>query len=113
MQIPSNNRYNVLRRAYSNIEFREEMFRGFIDRVCRSRYIKEVYLVGSRAHGDHIPSSDFDIVVVVEAGDPVEIAEYISSLRAEPVPIDIIVLSEEDLEDPVYKEMLKGRKKLC
>lgn len=91
------------------------MFTRFISTVCKSKYVKEVYLVGSRARGDNKPSSDFDIVVVIEEDDfdLIEVAEYVSSLRKEPVPVDIIVLREEDLEDPVYREMLKDKKKLC
>lgn len=114
MQILNNShRYEVLRRALNNVEKREELLTRFIDRVCKSGYVKEVYLVGLRVRGNHRSSSDFDIVVVVENEDVLEVAEYISSLRREPIPVDIIVLTENDLEDPIYREMLRYRKKLC
>lgn len=89
------------------------MFKAFINTVCKSKYVREVYLIGSRARGDHKPSSDFDIVVVIEEDDLIEVAEYISSLRREPIPLDIVVLRVEDLEDPIYREMLRVKKKLC
>ncbi|MEM0218356.1 MAG: nucleotidyltransferase domain-containing protein [Desulfurococcaceae archaeon] len=92
---------------------REEMFKRFIDTLCRSSSVKEVYLVGSRARGDHTPSSDFDIAVVTENDDIIDVAEHVSSLRKEPVPLDVIVLRREDLENPLYKEMLRNKRKLC
>ncbi|MEM4004801.1 MAG: nucleotidyltransferase domain-containing protein [Desulfurococcaceae archaeon] len=92
---------------------KEEMFKRFIDTLCRSSSVKEVYLVGSRARGDHKPSSDFDIVVVTENVDIIDVAEHVSSLRKEPVPLDIIVLRSEDLENPLYKEMLRNKRRLC
>lgn len=86
----------------------------FISRICKSRYVRKVFLVGSRARGDHIPSSDFDIVVVITSDkDPVEVAEDLFSMKREPVAIDLIVLSEDDLDNPMYREMLKDKKKLC
>ncbi|MEM3863733.1 MAG: hypothetical protein QW699_04505, partial [Metallosphaera sp.] len=59
------------------------------------------------------PSSDFDIVVVTENVDIIDVAEHVSSLRKEPVPLDIIVLRREDLENPLYTEMLRNKRKLC
>lgn len=114
MQTPSNNyRHGVLRKVYENVKAREEAFKEFIGEVCKCNHVKAVFLAGSRARGDHVPSSDFDVVVVAENYDPIEVAEMVSSLRKRPVPVDIIVISEKDLEDPLYREMLRNAKRLC
>lgn len=108
-----NGRFEVLRRMSRNIAMREEMFMKFIDKVCKSGYVKEAFLVGSRARGDYSSISDFDLVVVVENVDPIEVAEHLSMMRDEPVPVDIVVLGGDEINDPIYREMLKDKKKLC
>lgn len=90
------------------------MFREFINSLCRVEYVKEVYLIGSRARGDNIPSSDFDIAVLVDRGvDVLEALEEMFKLKRQPVSVDIVVLHEEDLRDPLYVEMLRDKKRLC
>ncbi|MGC9149471.1 MAG: nucleotidyltransferase domain-containing protein [Sulfolobales archaeon] len=106
-------RSRILKRAFNNISARDEMFKRFINRLCASDFVNEIYLVGSRARGDHYSSSDYDVVVVVEKEDVLDVAEKIAFLKREPISIDVIILKREDLEDPIYREMLKHKKKLC
>ncbi len=103
----------VLERAYRKIAEREKAFREFVERLCASGLTSEVYLVGSRARGDSTPSSDYDIVIVVDQGDLLDVAEKVALLKKEPVPVDVVVLRRGDLEDPLYREMLMHKKKLC
>jgi predicted nucleotidyltransferase len=42
----------------------EEDFRMFVEELCRGGLAREVYLVGSRARGDSMPYSDYDIILV-------------------------------------------------
>jgi len=103
-------RSKIMWKAYRSVIGREERF---IERLCSSGLAEEVYLVGSRARGDNIPSSDYDIVVITGGDDVLEVAEEIALLKEEPVPIDVIILRREDLEDPVYREMLSSKMRLC
>ncbi|MEZ0345804.1 MAG: nucleotidyltransferase domain-containing protein [Infirmifilum sp.] len=104
----------MVKKFYENVVSREKLFREFVEELCRSRLVEEVYLVGSRARGDNIPSSDFDIIIVVNNNmDLIETLERVYKLKKHPIPIDIIALHSEDLNDPLYKEMLKDRKRLC
>ena len=92
----------------------EKRFREFIEELCRSGLVEEVYLVGSRARGDNIPSSDFDVVLVIDDDrDPVEVAVKAKLLRKEAFPLDIVVLRRSEVSDRIYSEMLKYSKKLC
>ena len=112
MQIHKDVKHGILRRAYGNVMKREEMFKAFIKRLCESGIASEVFLIGSRVRGDHTSSSDFDVVVVIEDGDILEVAEKVSALKKEPLPVDVVVLTKDDLQDPIYREMLKDRVKI-
>ncbi|MDK6028731.1 nucleotidyltransferase domain-containing protein [Ignisphaera sp. 4213-co] len=105
--------YEILRKVYRKVVERDEMFKRFVERLCVSGLADEVYLVGSRARGDNSSSSDYDIVVVVNEDDVLGVVEKIAMLRKEAVPVDVVVLRKEDLKDPIYREMLMYKKKLC
>lgn len=96
------------------VELYEKLFAEFTQKLCTSGLIEEAYLVGSRAHGESIPSSDFDVVVIVSGdADPLDAAVKIRLLKKESIPLDIVVLKRSDLEDPLYKEMLRNAKRIC
>jgi len=91
-----------------------KVFEEFTRDLCVSGLVEEAYLVGSRARGDHVPSSDFDIVVIIsDHGDPVEVAVKVRLLKKTSIPLDVIVLRRSELRDPIYTEMLKSAKKIC
>jgi predicted nucleotidyltransferase len=96
------------------VESYERGFKEFTQLLCSSGLVEEVYLVGSRARGDNIPSSDFDVVVVVEDDvDILDVAIKLRLLKKTSIPLDVIVLCRSDLEDPVYREMLRDAKRIC
>ncbi len=107
-------RRNMLRNMARRVLSWEEEFRAYVRVVCESGLVKELYLIGSRARGEHATSSDFDLLAVVEEGaDPLEVAERLRLLRRGSFPLDLIVLREGEVRDPVYREMLEGRRRLC
>jgi predicted nucleotidyltransferase len=92
----------------------ERRFREFVEELCRSGLAEEVYLVGSRARGDSTPSSDFDVVLVVDEGrDPVDVATRARLLRREAFPLDVVVLRRSEVGDPIYGEMLRDARRIC
>ena len=92
----------------------ERRFREFVEELCRSGLAEEVYLVGSRARGDSTPSSDFDVVLVVDDGrDPVDAATRARLLRREAFPLDVVVLRRNEVGDPIYGEMLRDARRIC
>jgi len=103
--------YKLMRDRVSRVE---EDFRMFVEELCRSGLAKEVYLVGSRARGDSMPYSDYDMVLVVGGEiDPLDVVEKVRLARRARAPLDVVVLREDELGDPVYGEMLKYKRKLC
>ncbi|MEL9908629.1 MAG: nucleotidyltransferase domain-containing protein [Desulfurococcus sp.] len=92
----------------------EEAFREFVEALCRSDKIIDAFLVGSRARGDNLPYSDYDIVVVVPSNiDKLSVAEELRRLRKKSFPLDLIPLYKDELNDPIYSEMLRYARKLC
>ena len=92
----------------------DEAFKEFVETLCRSDMVLKAFLVGSRARGDNLPYSDYDVVVVVPSGsDKLSTAEQLRRLRKKSFPLDLIVLYRDELEDPVYSEMLKNAIELC
>ena len=92
----------------------EKRFKVFIEELCRSGLAEEMYLIGSRARGDNMPSSDFDVVLIIDDDrDPVEVAVKARLLRREAFPLDIVVLRRSEVSDRIYSKMLKHSKKLC
>ena len=92
----------------------DEAFKEFIEILCRSDIVLKAFLVGSRARGDHLPYSDYDIVVVVPSGsNKLLTIEQLRRLRKKIFPLDLIVLHRDELEDPIYSEMLRNTIKLC
>ena len=68
----------------------EERFEEFIEVLYRSGLAEEVYLAGSRARIDNIPSSDFDILLIVsDDKDPIKIATRTKLLRKKIFLLDL------------------------
>lgn len=92
----------------------EEAFREYVERLCRDPAVLEAYLVGSRARGDNLPYSDYDVVVIVPPDrDRLEEAVRLRRLRRRGFPLDLLVLHPDEARDPVYREMLRVAKPLC
>ncbi len=103
--------YRVMARRLSEWE---EAFREYVERLCQEDMVLEAYLVGSRARGDHLPYSDYDVVVVVPPGiDKLEASERLRKLRKRSFPLDLIVLHSDETRDPLFAEMLREGKVLC
>lgn len=88
----------------------EEEFRKCVARIIE-RYGGRVTVVlfGSRARGTHDPSSDFDILVVVErVGDYFEEAAAIRSL-CRGAPVDVVLFEKSSFVlDGVMAKMLES-----
>ncbi|MEL9990235.1 MAG: nucleotidyltransferase domain-containing protein [Thermoproteus sp.] len=94
------------------VEEYEKNFSRFVERVV-ARFGGRVTLIlfGSRAAGTHSPSSDFDVVVVLEElGDYFETAAEILRM-GRGLPIDLLLFAREEFKvEGVLRDMLKGAK---
>lgn len=113
MRIP-NEGLKLLSRIAEKVSRWQEEFERYVEDVCASGLVKELYLVGSRARGDYSSSSDFDLLAIVGGEvDPLEVAEKLRLMRRGSFPLDLLVLTEEVVEEPIYSEMMRYGKKLC
>ncbi len=87
----------------------DSLFKAYVDRL-RSAYPHSVIvLFGSRARGDHLPYSDYDIAIILPG--PLDVVgETVRARMLKPpaLPADVLVLPLESLEDPITVRMLRG-----
>lgn len=92
----------------------DKAFKEFIEALCKSGMVIKAFLIGSRARGNNLPYSDYDVVVVIpDNSDKLSTIEELRRVRKKSFPLDLIALYKDELEDPIYNEMLKNAKKLC
>jgi len=96
----------LLRILGESISKGDELLRGFVSSEYPS---STIVLFGSRARGDYMPYSDYDVAVVFrKVPDERELMLRIRGLKPGGLSLDLLVLSVDDLSDPVIREMLKG-----
>ncbi|MFP3281083.1 MAG: nucleotidyltransferase domain-containing protein [Vulcanisaeta sp.] len=99
----------LLRILGESISKGDELLRGFASRVSSEYPSSTIVLFGSRARGDYMPYSDYDVAVVFrKVPDERELMLRIRGLKPGGLSLDLLVLSVDDLSDPVIREMLKG-----
>jgi len=99
----------LLRILSESVSKGDELLREFVSRVSSEYPGSTIVLFGSRARGDYMPYSDYDVAVVFrKVTDERELMLRIRSLKPGGLPLDLLVLSVDDLSDPVIREMLKG-----
>ena len=88
---------------------RDEYLEVFVRRVAERYPRSTIVLFGSRARGDSLPYSDYDVAVILEGvGDRVRVAEEVARLKPPELPLDLVILEPGDLEDPIIGRMLEG-----
>ncbi len=99
----------LLRILGESISKGDELLRGFASRVSSEYPSSTIVLFGSRARGDYMPYSDYDVAVVFrKVPDERELMLRIRGLKPGGLSLDLLVLSVDDLSNPVIREMLKG-----
>jgi len=84
----------------------DELLRGFVSSEYQD---STIVLFGSRARGDYMPYSDYDVAVVFrKVPGERELMLRIRGLKPGGLSLDLLVLSVDDLSDPVIRDMLKG-----
>jgi HEPN domain-containing protein/predicted nucleotidyltransferase len=102
--------FETLRRLASiNLD---SLLAEFVKRVARQLGAVTLVLFGSRARGDQLPYSDYDVAAVffqrLEDRERIVKAEELYRLKPPELPLDPVVLDTEDLEDPLTRKMLEN-----
>ncbi|MGQ4834567.1 MAG: nucleotidyltransferase domain-containing protein [Candidatus Asgardarchaeia archaeon] len=85
-----------------------EMFNNFVDKLINA-YNGQITIIlfGSRGRKTNRESSDFDIIIVLQKKTS-EDYKKIYQLKPTGLPADIIILTPDELNDKVIKQMLVG-----
>ena len=106
-------RGKFLRSRLRRVREEEALLKKYVRRITATFPKCAVLLFGSRAKGEHLPYSDYDLTVVLnEVKDKVSLIEILRRLKPRGLPLDLIVIEKEELSDPLIKKMLEGSKTL-
>jgi hypothetical protein len=86
----------------------DDLFWDYVERLKSELPESAVIFFGSRARGSHMPYSDYDLMVIV--GDGLNASEaFDAAVRVKPkaIPVDLVVLTLEELRDPLRAKMLE------
>lgn len=79
----------------------EEGIRRIVDRIKNEFKPKLIILFGSRARGDYLKDSDFDLIVVSEKFKDLDFRERIVEIYKlvdEPIRLDVLCYTPEEFE---------------
>ncbi len=103
-------RKKLLKTLRNRLAMLEQVLEAYLESLEKAYPKSSIILFGSRARGDFLPYSNYDIVLVLEK--PVDrIEETVRARRLKPaiLPADILVVSlEELLKDPILEKMLEN-----
>ncbi len=86
-----------------------ELLREYAGRISSRHLRSAVVLFGSRARGDYLPYSDYDVAVILEdVGDKLAAIEEFRRLKPRGLPLDLLVIRVDELSDPLVSKMLEG-----
>ncbi len=106
-------RKRLLKSLAEKQKIKERLLAEYIKRLKREVPKSTILLFGSRAKGNSLPYSDYDIAVILdEVKDKVEMTERLRRLKPRGIDLDLIVFSIDEIEDPLVKKMLEGSRTL-
>jgi len=108
-------RRKLLRALKEKAERRDDLFRQFLAKLKDAFPDSTIILFGSRARQTHLPYSDYDVALILpekHCTDKFEVLNQARRLKPPGFSLDLIVICEGELEDPLVKSMLNNAKVL-
>jgi predicted nucleotidyltransferase len=86
----------------------DRVFESYVEELENLYPRSTIILYGSRARGDHLPYSDYDLLLVLEGVDD-KIGEIVRARSIKPhiLPLDLMVVDVEEVMDPIWLESLR------
>lgn len=104
-------RKKLLRKAKTKMEKKETLFRKYIRKLIEKHPESTIILIGSRAKGKPLPYSDYDVVIIFrKINNKFNLIQQIRKYKPKDFSLDIIVLEENELKDPLIIQMLENGK---
>ena len=87
----------------------DKLLREYIERLKQVIPNSVILLFGSRAKGEHLPYSDYDIAVILEKVDnKISTIEELRKLKPRGLNLDLTIILTSELKDKIVQEMLKN-----
>ena len=88
----------------------QNMFEKFVEKLKKEYANKiSIILFGSRGRGDNMESSDFDVLIILENKTNRDY-QIIYQLKPAELPVDAVIITPDELQNPVIKKMIMGSK---
>ena len=101
-------RKRLLRSMAEKIKKGDFLLNLYVERIAEEFPLSTVILFGSRARGDPLPYSDYDIAVIFDVvEDKLSLIEKLRRMKPKGLPLDLLVLSLEEIFDPLIRGMFK------
>lgn len=100
----------LLRSLRRRVESSDRLLEDYVKRLASAYPRATILLFGSRARGDSLPYSDYDIAIVLpepECEDKIGRAVEARSMKPRGISVDVVILCESELEDPIVRRMLE------
>ncbi len=91
-------------RLYDERMSNTELIHEIVSRFIATYHPQKIYLFGSQAWGSPSEDSDYDFCVILKSSNTSQaerIREGMRSLKGIPVPVDLLVLTEEEVKDRI------------
>lgn len=104
-------RQRLLKSRARRLSEGQRLLRRYVEVIAENYPRSTVVLFGSRARGDELPYSDYDLAVILErVDDKLSLVEELRRLKPRGLPLDLIVVQADELSDPLIKGMLSEYK---
>lgn len=103
-------RQTVLKKLREKLAKLDRLFEEYVSLLARTYPESTILLFGSRARGNNLPYSDYDLMIIVKLRDSRDrLTETVKAYSLKPVqlPIDLLVVDLEELDDPIVLKMLE------
>jgi len=98
-----------LRRRAELLKDETRLLEEYTARIRRIHPRCAIILYGSRARGNPLPYSDYDVAIIIEKiDDKLKAIEEFRKLKPRGFSLDLIVLDISELSDPIIRKMFEG-----
>ena len=92
-KLSSGLRKKLLKSRARKIREGDKLLREYVEKISRKYPKSTIILFGSRARGDYLPYSDYDIAVVLQkVDDKISEIEELRKLKPKGLPLDLLVI---------------------
>jgi len=98
----------LLKKLRERLTKLDELFHKYVKALSNLYPYSTIILFGSRARGECLPYSDYDIMIIIkDINDKIERVVNAYKIKPPELAVDLVLISEKELEDPIIEKMLR------